>query len=265
MLNCSSQISRYNTVNNVRLLSSCRRRCSSLKSQAIPKLQATRTMDTSYAQFDRYDEEFNSLTQQVQSTLGSLDDVEAQKKQLKLGQNLLSQCDDLLKQMGMEARGVSESSVKRELLNKVRICKAKLSNLRDDYNSAKQSAEREALIDGGSYRNQGGSGNEHRARLLQTNDRIQSQNDTLDRARRVMSETEDVAMEITTELGKNREKIESAHSRVFEVSGMTNQARRLIMSMTRREVQQKLVVYVVGMLLIGAILFVVYYTHRRRF
>lgn len=222
-------------------------------------------MDSAYAQFDRYDEEFNSLAKQVQSTLGSVDDVESQKRQLKLGDSLLSQCEDLLKQMGMEARGVSESSVKRELLNKVRVCKAKLSNLRDDYNSTRQTAEREALIGSGGYGDRGGNGNEHRARLLQTNDNIQSQNNTLDRARRVMSETEDVAMEITSELGRNREKIESAHNRVFEVSGMTNQARRLIMSMSRREVQQKLIIYVVGMILIGAIVFVIYYTHRRRF
>lgn len=214
-------------------------------------------MDSSYAQFDRYDEEFNTLTEQVQGFINVSDgDVESQRKDLKMGSNLLSQCDDLLKQMGMEARGVNDSTVKRELLNKVRVCKARLANLRDDYNSAKQVAEREALIDSSQM------DNDHRARLLSTNERIGAQNDTLDHARRVMAETEDVALEITTELGRNREKIESAHGHVFEVSGMTNQARRLIMNMSRREVQQKLAIYVVGMLLLGAVLFIIYYSHK---
>ena len=217
-------------------------------------------MDSAYTQFERYDVEFNSLTEQVKGTIAYEDDVENQRKQLKLGANLLTQCDDLIKQMGMEARGVSESAVKRELLNKVRVCKAKLANLRDDYNNAKQNAEREALLGDGEGN---GVGNGNRARLMDTNDRLQAQTDTLDRARRIMSETEEVAMEITTELGRNREKIESAHGRVYEVSGMTNQARRLIMSMNRREVQQKLVVYVVAMLLAGAVIFVIYFMHNR--
>mmetsp|Transcript_17589 Transcript_17589/g.27398 ORF Transcript_17589/g.27398 Transcript_17589/m.27398 type:complete len:216 (-) Transcript_17589:224-871(-) len=215
-------------------------------------------MDSSYAQFDRYDEEFNTLTEQVQGFI-NVSDVESQGKDLKMGSNLLSQCDDLLKQMSMEARGVNDSTVKRELLNKVRVCKARLANLRDDYNNAKQEAEREALIDS----SQSGLDSDHRARLLSTNERIGAQNDTLDHARRVMAETEDVALEITTELGRNREKIESAHGRVFEVSGMTNQARRLIMNMSRREVQQKLAIYVVAMLLLGAVLFIIYYSHRK--
>ena len=39
---------------------------------------------------------------------------------LKMAHNLLLQADDLLKQMGLEARGVEDASVKRDLLGKVR-------------------------------------------------------------------------------------------------------------------------------------------------
>jgi hypothetical protein len=37
-----------------------------------------------------------------------------------MANNLLLQADDLLKQMGLEARGVDDPSVKRDLLAKVR-------------------------------------------------------------------------------------------------------------------------------------------------
>jgi hypothetical protein len=41
------------------------------------------------------------------------------------------------------------------------------------------------------------------------------QNDTILAAQRSVAETEDVALEITNELARNREKIQSAHSKVY--------------------------------------------------
>ena len=73
-----------------------------------------------------------------------------------------------------------------------------------------------------------------------------AQNDTLERARRTMQETEAVALEITEELGQNREKLISAHGRVREVQGLTGRARRILTSMSQRAVQQKMILYAVA-------------------
>jgi hypothetical protein len=78
-------------------------------------------------------------------------------------------------------------------------------------------------------------------------------------AQRTVGSTEEVALEITSELAKNREKIESAHSKVREFSGMTDSARRIIHSMNKREVQQKFVMGGLGLIILGAIVFVIYY------
>jgi len=91
---------------------------------------------------------------------------------------------------------------------------------------------------------------------------LSRQNDTLTNARRVMAETEDVALEITEELGRNREKIQNARSKVQEVSGMTNTARRLVQSMSKRETQQKIMMYGLAFVLVGAIVVVVYYMQK---
>jgi len=208
--------------------------------------------------FERYDSEFESLTQQVQGKISKVDAGFADSD-LKYCHGLLSQCDDLLKQMQIEARTVDNADDKKNFLQKVRACKAKLANLRDDYNSAKTSVERQALL-GGDLESggQSRSGSKQKDRLLQANEQISRQNDTLDRARRVMAETEETAMEITSELGRNREKIQSSHQRVRDVSGLTNQARRIVQSMSRREVQQKLMIYAVGALLVLAIIVIIY-------
>ncbi|GMH76076.1 hypothetical protein TrRE_jg7559 [Triparma retinervis] len=58
------------------------------------------------------------------------------------------------------------------------------------------------------------------------------------------------------------EKIQSARSKVLEVSGMTNTARRLVSSMSKRETQQKIMMYGLAFVLLGAIVVVVYYMQK---
>lgn len=77
-----------------------------------------------------------------------------------------------------------------------------------------------------------------------------------------MADTEDVALEITEELGRNREKIQSAREKVLDVSGMTNTARRLVSSMSKRETQQKMMMYGLAFVLVGAIIVVIYYMQK---
>jgi len=66
-------------------------------------------------------------------------------------------------------------------------------------------------------------------------------------------------MGISSELGRNREKIESAHSKVKEVGALTNTARRIVHSMGKREIQQRVIMYGVALVILVAIGVVVYY------
>eukprot|EP00978_Attheya_sp_CCMP212_P042258 scaffold254796_cov40-Attheya_sp.AAC.2 len=219
---------------------------------------------SSLVPFERYDEEFDSLTQQVEQSLTKLKELPDQEDQteesssLRFTTGLLAQCDDLLKQMAVEARGVDDASLKRDLLHKVRICKTKLANLRDDVKTIQSDLDRKSLLRSSSLTNGKQGNSDSRQRLLETTAHMSAQNDTLDHARRVMAETEDVALEITSELSRNRETIESAHGRVRNVSGLTNRARRILQNMSRRQVQQRLAVYVVSAFLVIFILVILF-------
>ena len=57
-----------------------------------------------------------------------------------------------------------------------------------------------------------------------------------------------------SELDRNREKIASSHQRVRDVSGLTNQVRRIVQSMSKRDVQQKLLMYLVAAFLVVAVI-----------
>jgi len=193
--------------------------------------------------FERYDDEFSELLVQIERSL-------EEDPPSVYSENLFQQADDLIKQMALEARSVPDASLKRALLEKVRQLKTKLASL--------QSQSEKAGLFRTSSNNNGNGSREKRLLLQQTEDTLAQQNDTLERARRTMQETEQVALEITEELGNNREKLVSAHGRVREVSGMTGRARRILQSMNQRAVQQKLVMYGVAVGLGIGFLFLVY-------
>jgi chromosome segregation ATPase len=203
----------------------------------------------SESNFERYDDEFSSLIRQIET---SLQQPAAPTADPSYAQNLLRQCDDLIKQMALEARSSQDPAVKRNLLDKVREYKGQ-------HQSLQQEAERRALL-GPDHRGSGSSLHSQRERLLlqQNEDSLEKQNETLERARRTMQETEAVALEITDELGSNRERLSSAHGRIREVSSLTGRARRILVSMNQRALQQRLIIYGVAIGLLVGFLFMLY-------
>lgn len=210
------------------------------------------------AQFERYDDEFSSLIQQIETSLhqgdtetgGNSGDSTSSQQYTA---NLLQQCDDLIKQMSLEARSASSTTQKRSLLDKVRSYKSK-------YQTLQAESERQGLLGGnnkGGFSNNNNSRNQ-RDQLLQNENMVGQQNETLERARRTMEETEAVALEITDELGHNREKLVSAHGRIREVGGLTGRARRILTQMSQRATQQKLILYGVALALVLGFVFLLY-------
>ena len=76
--------------------------------------------------FDQYKSEFISTTEQIKSRIqcekggGGEEDVETMLEGTSSVDELLRQGEDLVKQMGLEARGVDDKVVKHDLLEKVR-------------------------------------------------------------------------------------------------------------------------------------------------
>jgi len=204
--------------------------------------------------FQRYDDEFQSLTRQVRASFneGGFKDEEVGD----IGENpveCLNQCDDLLQQMALEARSVPDANLKRELLARVRSYKTELKKIRDDDN--KRSLMSSARGAGSS------SDDQHRERMQQQQDMMHNQNKTLDSARRVLQETEQVALEITDELSSNRATIESAHGRVRQVTSLAGRARGVVRSMNARARQQKMLLY--GLAGSAALLLIVFFKFLR--
>lgn len=230
---------------------------------------------------DRYEEEFNEISSQIETILNNLTTALQQngrdeentslnlhqlESEKSLAKNLLTQNKDLLKQMALEARSISKQSTSKEDGNEaakiLRVCKARHSNLSDDVDRVVSDLEHASLVSSGSNKRGMRDGNKlegTKERLLDATNSLHTQNQTLDNARKVLMDTEHTALEITEELSRNREKISSAHGRVRDVGTLSNRARRVLHSMTRRDVQQKMVVYCIGGVLVMVVLYLLFH------
>lgn len=202
--------------------------------------------------FQRYDDEFQSLTRQIRASFdeGGFKDEETAGEIAESPIESLDQCEELLQQMALEARSVPNASLKRELLAKVRSYKSDLKTLRDEDN-------KRSLMSSARGNGTGNSRDEHRERMRQQQEMLQNQNKTLDSARRVLQETEQVALEIGDELSSNRATIESASGRIRQVTSLAGRARRTVAAMGQRSRQQKMLLY--GLAASAAILIVVFF------
>lgn len=208
--------------------------------------------------FDAYDQEYNSLSRDIIRSIGELKNLsngsEKVSSSIRHIDALISQSSDLIKQMEIEVRS-HDSGTRRALGEKLSEYKKSLSSLRSDFERAKEQAQRSSLI--------GEKSSADRQRLLNVNDKLDRQNDMILNAHRTVMETEDVGIEIASELKRNREKIESARSKATEFSGITDSARRILSSMQRRDVQQRFIIGFIAIVLIIAIGITIYFTSNK--
>ncbi len=195
--------------------------------------------------FETYEEEYQSLTRQIQRKLGVGGHEDSLVKQL------LSQCDSIIQQMTVEARNCSDHDEMEELLSRVKLYKIQLQSFKQHYRQGQTEkvqqqervvapslmvvADRSRAVEAPNVTQVTNrvSRNETTG-TLSTRMKLGQQNATLERARRAIADTEETAGVIAEELHRNRETIERSHDRVAEISGLTNDANRILSRMKKR-------------------------------
>ena len=217
--------------------------------------------------FDAYDEEFKNLSSSVEQELmtlkGCTDEEGDSTSVIRQLSALMSQSHDLIKQMEIEVRSQQGTDRKR-LQDKVNEYKRSLKTKQTEFSAEKNRVSKSSLLSGASGNESDlGKSAEQRQRLLDMNDKLFRQNETILNAQRTVAETEEVGIEITDELARNRERIQASRDRVSEFVGISDSARRMIGSMQRRELQTKVVIGFVFVVVLVCIVLTVYYSNKK--
>jgi hypothetical protein len=193
-------------------------------------------MSLESSSFEGYEHEFQSLTSQIQINLGAARDNRMPSPNVGTSEHF-AQCTLLLDLMSVEARHQDTTEEKEELLSRLNLYTIQLESLKDYSNEHLGKEEKEEL----KFHNNAHkdievvrSSRSKSDSLFSTRVKIDRQNQTLDRARQILADTEEIAFEVSEELLKNRETLETSQSRGAELNDMTGQANQILTRMNKR-------------------------------
>lgn len=130
-------------------------------------------------------------------------------------EELMKQACDLIKQIDVEVRS-SDGGQRRQLSERARPLREQLKRLQADYRETTERVEREDLLGGAKL---GSKDAAARGRLVEANEQAGRQTQMIRSALEMAQDTEQVAIDITSELGRNRETIANIRGHISETSG----------------------------------------------
>lgn len=116
--------------------------------------------------FDAYDQEFSNLSREIQKNINELkasqSDETDNSSAIRMIEGLLSQANDLVKQMNVEVRS-QDPATRKILTEKLNQYIRSLQSTKSDFERAREQSQRSTLI--------GEKSSTDRQRLLNTNDK----------------------------------------------------------------------------------------------
>ncbi|KAF4318697.1 hypothetical protein JM18_000863 [Phytophthora kernoviae] len=161
----------------------------------------------------------------------------------------------MIQQMELEVRSL-DAATRRELSKKVDQYKKSLASLSADHKRIREKEEREGLF---GDRDGNAASAEHRSRMTAATTKMKGTTDKLAAARKEVADTEEVALAIGEELGRNREKIEATHAKVKGVNEMARRGGNIVGRMSARDKRQRLALSIAAGFIIIAILLLIYF------
>lgn len=208
--------------------------------------------------FREYESDFQRLQESIEEQLQASRAVSAPDQNelhcLKEAERHIGRADQSLKQMEKEARGLPPNQ-RTSLEGTLTRYRTALSEQRRAVSDAKEQAQRRSLLgedssDGASVI---GKSSKDRERFRDVHGSLQDSTDKLQQAHRVALETEQVGIDVMSDLRAQREVINRTRGNVAEIGANVGQAKRMLEDMLRRAKANKLIT-------IAAVIFLLIFT-----
>lgn len=190
--------------------------------------------------YDHYEEEFLILADCVRCKISDCGSKPSNDPlELMDIKHELTQCKELLTQMALEARSfidTGDDDDRQILLAKVEGYRMRWKQLQNQYAAIVEYSNRDELLSKNSNINKDLpiSGIQRADRVEATLSQIQKQTNAIERAAKSIQHTEDCASDVEKELRNQRFSTQHAQINAKDMNGLTNQARRSIQTMSRR-------------------------------
>lgn len=214
------------------------------------------------ALFNQYETEYCNNSTDIARNLQVIGTLSPDQRRGKLreAEAALKDADQIIKRMEMEARSFSPERA-RVLLQKVKEYKADLATLRADAKKVSAAAAPGAAVraelglDDDYYSTSAGQ----RERMLTSTERLNKTGHRIQQGQQQLLETEELGVSILNDLHLQRQTITHARDTLHGADDNIATARRVLATMSRRLMTNKLIMGGVCLLLLGAIGLILYY------
>uniref|UniRef100_A0A672L6M3 Vesicle transport through interaction with t-SNAREs 1A n=1 Tax=Sinocyclocheilus grahami TaxID=75366 RepID=A0A672L6M3_SINGR len=173
-------------------------------------------------------------------------------KQLEEVRELLEQMDLEVREIPIQSRGMYSSRLKSY--------KQEMEKLEKEFKRSRiaysDEVRNELLGDDGS------SSESQRAHLLDNTEKLERSSRRLEAGYQIAVETEQVGQEILTNLHSDREKIQRSRDRLRETDANLGKSSRILTSMLRRIIQNRILVFILGAIILLTIVLAIYFNLR---
>jgi vesicle transport through interaction with t-SNAREs protein 1 len=220
-----------------------------------PSSMAAQTRITTSEMFVSYEEDYKrnvaSIRERIAAVKACSDAGDASRRLQELTKDI-TETDQILRQMELEVKTMPAK--KSDIGPKVRGYRAELQSFSAEVRAQNEATSRRQLFTDGS----GDLTREHEDRYRSSSQKIRESTQRVEEAKRTAMETENIGIEIMSDLRSQRETILRTRDHVRDVDSNLSRSRQLLISMGKRAATNKLILSGVIVMLVLAIIYVLY-------
>ncbi|XP_059476563.1 vesicle transport through interaction with t-SNAREs homolog 1A-like isoform X3 [Neocloeon triangulifer] len=212
------------------------------------------------ALLETYEQQYAVLTADITSKIGRIPNLSGYRKDAVFNtERQIEEAKELLEQMELEIREVDSTS-RPKYANRLDSYKAELKRLMTELKSKSTYHDGMSEDNASLYGDASSTGfqEEQRQRLLDNSEKIERTGRQLQAGYRIALETEEIGTAVMRDLHSQRETLQRARNRLRETDAELGRSSRIINSMIARSIQHRVILFVVGVAIVGAIIFAIY-------
>jgi vesicle transport through interaction with t-SNAREs protein 1 len=215
--------------------------------------------------FRGYETDYIELSNQMKRQLVQIKNQtgEQRKRTYQQIHKDIENAERLIKNMEYEANSIVAREVRERLLQKMKNIKNDVANLRSElsqYGGGGMASERDHLLGGKSGKDEFQIANEdYRSRLISSSRALERTNDSLARSQQLMEETEQIGIEVASDVRRQGEQLRSTRDRLQDANQQLSLSSRIIGRMSRRQITNRIILILIILIMLAVIGVILYF------
>lgn len=214
-----------------------------------------------------YEQQFGILCADITSKISRSINSKDKNESIGVIETLFQEANEIIEQMELEIRDINSSQKrtpeqKEKYMNIINGYKSELAKLETEFNSQIKNKKSNRRIE--LQLNDSQEDNELNDLKSKNGETMGRMNKNLENGYRIVLESEETGKNILSDLFSQREQVERSRDRLREVNSNLGKSSRIVGAMTRKLLQNKIILFGLSIFLVVFVLFIIYMVIRQK-